>query len=87
MPAAEPFDCAVCGRRIGKTNTHYITETRKVLCPRCSVYAMKSTTPAHAQLYPDCPVAWHDLWDHTFTSATRAGARWMLAQADSGGAQ
>jgi hypothetical protein len=75
----ELFDCVVCQRRIGPQRTHYITETNKVVCGDCCVFTMKSTTPAHAQLYPDCPVDWHDLWDHQFMHATsRAGARWWL---------
>ncbi len=67
MNAAPPFDCANCGRRIGKTATHYLTEGNQVACSRCL------TRPAHASLFPDCPEAWHDTLDHSGSSGTRAG--------------
>ena len=55
MPPPNRSTAPSAGARIRKTNTTTITETRKVLYPRCSVYAMKSTTSAHAQLYPTAP--------------------------------
>jgi hypothetical protein len=34
MNAAPPFDCAQCGRRIGKTRPHFILTNRTVVCVR-----------------------------------------------------
>ncbi len=59
MKAAPAFDCAACGRRIGKTAGHNLTDDGRVLCGRCL-----GTRRLHASLYPNCPVAWHDLFDH-----------------------
>ncbi|HEY6706076.1 MAG TPA: hypothetical protein VJB61_00580 [Actinomycetota bacterium] len=33
--AAPPLDCAVCGRRIGKTRTHFLLNDQRVICERC----------------------------------------------------
>jgi hypothetical protein len=63
---APPFDCACCGRRIGKT-THYLTQDGRVACSRCL------TRTAHATLFPGCPHAWHDTLDHLGAAGTRAG--------------
>jgi hypothetical protein len=69
MRAAPAFDCAACGRRIGKTAGHNLTDDGRVLCGRCL-----GTRRLHARLYPDCPVAWHDLFDHARgVAGTRAG--------------
>lgn len=57
MNAAAPFDCAICGRRIGKAAGHYavgpgpVTEDRVIWskhlgCPR----------HLHARFHPGCPV-------------------------------
>jgi len=32
---APPFDCADCGRRIGKTRLHFIVDDHQVVCMRC----------------------------------------------------
>jgi hypothetical protein len=82
---AEPFDCAICHRRIGSRQTHYVTELHAVIGP-CCAFGRKSTIPAHAQLHPDCPVPWHDLWDHALTEApSRAAACWWLNRGSSDG--
>jgi len=75
------YDCQICGQRIGAQRTHYITETNHVCCGGC-VFNEKTTTPAHAQLYQNCEIAWHDLWDHQFMHApSRASAqRWLNAR-------
>lgn len=67
MKPAPAFDCARCGRRIGKTRTHYLLEGNRVVCPRCL------GRQAHAALFPDCGVPWHDALDHQGTAGTRAG--------------
>ncbi|NDJ90579.1 hypothetical protein [Mycolicibacter kumamotonensis] len=33
---------------------------------------------AHGRLYPDCPVPWHDAYDHPLKMATKAAARALL---------
>ncbi len=69
MRAAPAFDCAACGRRIGKTAGHNLLDDGRVLCSRCL-----GTRRLHRDLYPGCPVAWHDLFDHARgVAATRAG--------------
>jgi hypothetical protein len=64
---APAFDCASCGRRIGKTATHTLIEGDRVICSRCL------TRSAHAKLFPDCPTRWHDPLDHSGSCGTRAG--------------
>jgi hypothetical protein len=66
MKPAPPFDCARCSRRIGKTATHVLLEGNRVVCSRCL------TRPAHAELFPDCEVRWHDAGDHIAAAGTRA---------------
>ncbi len=74
MKAAPAFDCAACGRRIGKTAGHNLLEDGRVLCTRCL-----GTKRSHPSLFPDCPVAWHDLHDHARSVAgTRAGVAAVL---------
>ncbi len=79
MNAAEPFDCAICGRRIGKTASHYaigpgpVTEDQII----CSKH-VGDTRHLHGQFHPDCPVGWHDLHDHPTVAGTRAGLRWAI---------
>ena len=68
MKAAPAFDCAVCKRTIGKTATHCLTDDKRVLCKRCAW-----GKNAHAKLYPDCPVRWHDAYDHDSCTGSRAG--------------
>ncbi len=67
MKPAPAFDCASCGRRIGKTATHHLIGGSGVVCSRCL------TRPAHARLFPDCPHRWHDVYDHQCSPGTRAG--------------
>lgn len=35
MESAPPFDCADCGRRIGKTRSHWLMRDGGVWCGRC----------------------------------------------------
>lgn len=67
--AAPAFDCAGCGRRIGKASGHYLLSNSDglVVCARCLTKAV------HARLFPDCPHRWHDTLDHSATCGTRAG--------------
>lgn len=77
---ALPFDCAGCGRSIGKTRSHILVgypehvSADRVLCARCMV----STRALHARFYPDCGIGWHDLHDHPSCSGTRAGIAALL---------
>lgn len=74
MRAAPAFDCAACGRRIGKTAGHNLTDDGRVMCTRCL-----GTRRLHRDLYPECPVAWHDLFDHARgVAGTRAGVAAVL---------
>lgn len=66
MKPAPAFDCARCGRRIGKT-THYLLDDNRIACPRCL------TRQAHSALFPACPHGWHDVLDHLDTVGTRPG--------------
>lgn len=81
MKAAEPFDCTICGRRIGKTASLYaigpgpVTEDRLI----CSKH-IGDTRQLHGRFHPDCPVDWHDLHDHPLMSGTRAGMRWAMRE-------
>ncbi|MCV7399774.1 hypothetical protein H7K24_06370 [Mycobacterium fragae] len=69
--------CAVCRHRIGKRCGRIITtETDIICCVRC---VMEHSKLAHKVAYPDCPIDWHDMWDHQHVSATRAAARWIIA--------
>ena len=69
MRAAPAFDCAACGRRIGKTAGHNLLDDGRVLCSRCL-----GTKALHRDLYPGCPMAWHDLFGHARgVAGTRAG--------------
>lgn len=67
MKPAPAFDCAMCGRRIGKTAGHYLIEGDRVVCGRCL------GRDAHTDLFPDCPIGWHDVLDHEGSQGTRAG--------------
>lgn len=68
MKPAPPLDCAVCGRRIGKTGGHYLLEGDQLACTRCA-----ENRSLHAAVFPGCPHAWHDLLDHLEATGTRAG--------------
>ncbi|MEC4763820.1 hypothetical protein VT930_11965 [Mycobacterium sherrisii] len=75
---APTHNCHHCGRRIGKSCTHFLIPAtrpaRFVLCPRCAVIDGRIN---HAKYYPECPWEWHDLQDHGVHFATRAAA-WSL---------
>lgn len=74
MPTAQPFNCHLCNRRIGARRTHMLSDAGPfVLCIGC--YSARDT---HHRLYPNCPVAWHDMHDHGTKFATRAAARQLL---------
>lgn len=63
---APAHNCARCGRRIGKNRTHLVIATA-VYCLDCS-----EQRDTHTVAYPDCPIAWHDVYDHGAMFATRA---------------
>jgi hypothetical protein len=83
MTAAEPFDCHVCHKHIGKTRVHYETlhPPHVVICGRCRWPDKFSVSRRiHAELFGDCPHGpEHSVWDHSFSSGTRAGTRWFYA--------
>lgn len=69
MIPAPPLDCAACQRTIGKGSGHNLTDDRRVLCMRCLF-----RRDLHGTFWPDCPLPWHDMFDHTSgVSGTRAG--------------
>lgn len=76
MTTAPPLNCAECGQRIGKTRSHYLlgypepSSADRLLCGPCMLGGKR----LHAKYYPDCPAAWHDLFDHGGASATRTAA-------------
>ncbi len=71
--AAPAFDCASCGRRIGKRAGHNLTDDSRVVCCRCL------DRNAHARMYPGCEVSWHDMHDHLrHVVGTRAGIAAVL---------
>jgi hypothetical protein len=72
---APPHDCSACGHRIGKRRFHCIVDNTHVLCGRCM-----NQRHLHAKYYPDCPVAWHDMYDHGVHFATRAAVWYVLAE-------
>jgi hypothetical protein len=47
--------CILCNRRINKF--FYYTD-KGTSCLRCT------DTAHHAEVYPDCPTTWHDMYDH-----------------------
>ena len=74
MTAAEPFDCAGCGRRIGKTAGHYLLDDYRVICSRCL-----TGRRMHAEFFSACPMRCQDMFaQKQLGSATRAGARWVI---------
>jgi hypothetical protein len=64
---APALDCHACGTRVGKQRFHCIIDNTRVLCGRCM-----NLPQLHAKYYPDCPVAWHDMYDHGVNLASRA---------------
>jgi hypothetical protein len=79
---APAFDCAACGRRIGKTTSHVLLGERgdhsvdHLICVRCMNKGRH--WGLHTRFYPDCPTDWHDLYDHPSCSGTRAGIASLL---------
>ena len=71
----QPIDCAGCGRQIAARRFHGMTGDGLpgVYCIRCM-----GQSGMHARLYPDCPVSWHDCWDHPVKFCTRAAAHLLL---------
>ena len=47
MSPAPPFDCADCGRRIGKTRAHFILDDRRVICIRHQTWYYDTGRIAH----------------------------------------
>jgi hypothetical protein len=74
---APALSCSVCGRRIGLHGAHFLFEDTVLMCGRCTRWP-KGSGPVQAERYPDCPVGWHDMWDHFRGSATRAAAWFVL---------
>lgn len=71
---APTLACHACRRTIGKRAAHNVTEDRRVLCTRCL-----GRRELHATLWPDCPHAGHDVYDHTpHVAGTRAGVAHLL---------
>jgi hypothetical protein len=76
--AAPALRCDECGKRISKPQgLHGVTESQNLLCGRCLVPQHAGTQCLHAKYYPDCPEAWHDMFDHHISYATRAAA-WLV---------
>jgi hypothetical protein len=73
MKPAPPLDCSVCGRPIGKKAGHYLLEGDRLACMRCV-----EKKALHAEIFTDCPHAWHDLLDHLQSTGTRAGMAMRL---------
>jgi hypothetical protein len=52
--------CAVCQRRIRRQRWRLVTKGA-ACCTHC---ANERSRHAHKIVYPDCPVDWHDMFDH-----------------------
>jgi hypothetical protein len=78
-----PITCPGCNHQIGRKTLHFILEDLTVICPRCfrgrgrAKYACRT---AHAKFYPNCLVAWHDMYDHQVLTAERDAANGYAAQ-------
>jgi hypothetical protein len=71
---APALRCDQCGKRIGRRRLHCVLgDGARLLCSRCL-----SRRELHAVYYPDCPVRWHDMYDHGLSFATRAAAWFVL---------
>ena len=70
MPPAQPMNCHLCQRQIGKARTHFVTESGPVVCSRCL-----EDRRTHGQLYPGCTIRWHGPQDHGVTHASAAYVR------------
>lgn len=85
MTTAPAFCCAVCGRRIGSTRTHVLLDypaavtADRLLCVSCMTNSGRKRL--HRRFYPDCPYAWHDLYDHRSCAADRDCAAHVLGLA------
>ena len=75
---APALRCDECGRRIGKPRFHCVVAGAHLLCVRCL-----GQRRLHAKYHPDCPVAWHDMYDDDVSLATRAAAWFVLADPES----
>jgi hypothetical protein len=70
------FDCSACGRRIPKRALHPLCgDDLVVCCTRCL-----GSHQVHAELYPDCPKPWHDVYDHPLKLCSLAAARLLRKQ-------
>lgn len=76
--AAPQFRCRACRRWIAKTRSLVLLsaddpgEDPVTLCLPCM--DRPSPAAAHARWHPDCPHAWHDMYDHCgHATGTRAG--------------
>jgi hypothetical protein len=70
---APAHDCHECGKHIGNRRFHCIVDNTRVLCGRCL-----DQRHLHTKYYPECPDAWHDMYDHDLKLATRAAAWFVL---------
>lgn len=52
--------CDSCARSIGVRRIHLRTDDGRLLCTRCA----DGGQSAHHELWPECPVEWHDPYDH-----------------------
>jgi hypothetical protein len=82
--AAPQFRCAACRRWIGKRSLILLgikTAPHRAAPLALCVPCMDRPDPqaAHARWYPDCPHAWHDIYDHhDHATGTRAGIAAVL---------
>ena len=72
---APALRCDECNKRIGGRRLHCILDKTHLLCVRCMDHRH-----LHTKYYPDCPSAWHDMWDShgSLQLATRAAAWFVL---------
>ena len=66
LPKPRPFDCAVCGATIGPRRLHLFIGIEVVCMGCCGTGAAHDLT--------DCPVGWHDGWDHSRPCSDRLTA-------------
>lgn len=71
--------CSKCARNIGKQKERVLLPEKRyrVLCFGCFAGSGNSQK-IHRAIYPECDVAWHDMYDHDSVTATRAGAERFL---------
>lgn len=75
---APALHCEGCRHRLGKNAGHIITENTHLVCTRCLFTTTAHGRELHARFHPDCPTACRGLLDHPTSSATRAGAWFVL---------